>query len=93
MAGPDSAAQTAAWYQELGVGAIQRAPPARSHHGPEHFLAARKRASGFCEEAAARGARIPPDNVRYGEWSERSGREAAAYPRTSHWWASATGNL
>jgi LacI family transcriptional regulator len=45
--------------------------------GPERFLAARKRASGFCQQAAASGAGIPPGNVLYGEWSEQWGREAA----------------
>jgi LacI family transcriptional regulator len=45
--------------------------------GPQLFLAARKRASGFCQEAAVSGVRIPADNVLYGEWSEQWGREAA----------------
>jgi LacI family transcriptional regulator len=45
--------------------------------GPERFLAARKRASGFCEAAASAGARISSHDVLYGEWTERWGREAA----------------
>jgi LacI family transcriptional regulator len=45
--------------------------------GPERFLAARKRAGGFCEAAASAGAGISPHDVLYGEWSERWGREAA----------------
>jgi LacI family transcriptional regulator len=44
--------------------------------GPERFLAARKRATGFGEALAAAGAR-PHGGVRFGEWSERWGREAA----------------
>ncbi|MGN6176652.1 MAG: LacI family DNA-binding transcriptional regulator [Streptosporangiaceae bacterium] len=45
--------------------------------GPERFLAARKRAGGFCEAAASAGAGISPHDVLYGEWSEQWGREAA----------------
>ncbi len=45
--------------------------------GPARFLAARKRASGFCEAAANSGAQFAPDEVLYGEWSERWGREGA----------------
>jgi LacI family transcriptional regulator len=45
--------------------------------GPERFLAARKRAGGFCAAAAKAGLRISPHDVLYGEWSERWGREAA----------------
>jgi len=45
--------------------------------GPERFLAARKRAGGFCEAAAGAGVDISPHDVLYGEWSERWGREAA----------------
>jgi len=45
--------------------------------GPQRFLAARKRAAGFV--AALTVADIPPiGGVRFGEWSERWGREAAA---------------
>jgi LacI family transcriptional regulator, galactose operon repressor len=45
--------------------------------GPERFLAARKRAGGFCQAAAAAGAGISPQDVLYGEWTERWGRQAA----------------
>ena len=45
--------------------------------GPERFLAARKRADGFGAALAAAGLR-PHGGVRFGEWSERWGREAAA---------------
>ncbi|HET9898821.1 MAG TPA: LacI family DNA-binding transcriptional regulator [Streptosporangiaceae bacterium] len=53
--------------------------------GPARFLAARKRASGFCEVIAEAGrqagtgpgAAFSPDEVLYGEWSERWGREGA----------------
>jgi len=45
--------------------------------GPERFLAARKRAAGFSAALAARGLE-PHGGVRFGEWSERWGREAAA---------------
>ncbi|HYK30821.1 MAG TPA: LacI family DNA-binding transcriptional regulator [Streptosporangiaceae bacterium] len=45
--------------------------------GPARFLAARKRASGFCEAVARAGAEFAPDEVLYGEWSERWGREGA----------------
>ena len=44
--------------------------------GPERFLAARKRAEGFGAALAAAGLR-PCGGVRFGEWSERWGREAA----------------
>jgi LacI family transcriptional regulator len=44
--------------------------------GPERFLAARKRAEGFGSALAAAGLR-PCGGVRFGEWSERWGREAA----------------
>ena len=44
--------------------------------GPERFLAARKRAAGFGAALAAAGA-VPHGGVRFGEWSERWGREAA----------------
>jgi LacI family transcriptional regulator len=44
--------------------------------GPERFLAARLRARGFAAALAAAGAE-PCGGVRYGEWSERWGREAA----------------
>ena len=44
--------------------------------GPERFLAARKRARGFCDAAAAAGTSFGPGDVLYGEWSERWGREA-----------------
>jgi LacI family transcriptional regulator len=45
--------------------------------GPERFLAARQRAAGFGAALAAAGLR-PQGGVRFGEWSERWGREAAA---------------
>jgi LacI family transcriptional regulator len=45
--------------------------------GPERFLAARKRAGGFCEAVASAGAKFSPHDVLYGEWSERWGREGA----------------
>jgi LacI family transcriptional regulator len=45
--------------------------------GPERFLAARKRAGGFCHEAASGGAELSPNDVLYGEWSERWGRAGA----------------
>jgi LacI family transcriptional regulator len=45
--------------------------------GPERFLAARKRAEGFEAALAAAGLR-PHGGARFGEWSERWGREAAA---------------
>jgi len=44
--------------------------------GPERFLAARSRAAGFSAALAARGLE-PHGGVRFGEWSERWGREAA----------------
>src|SRR6185437_6671654 len=44
--------------------------------GPERFLAARKRARGFCDAATAAGADFTASDVLYGEWSERWGREA-----------------
>jgi LacI family transcriptional regulator len=45
--------------------------------GPERFLGARMRAAGFGAALAAAGLR-PHGGVRFGEWSERWGREAAA---------------
>jgi LacI family transcriptional regulator len=45
--------------------------------GPERFLAARKRASGFCDAAGESGARFSPNDVLYGEWTEGWGRHAA----------------
>jgi len=44
--------------------------------GPERFMAARKRAAGFGDALAAADLK-PHGDVRYGEWSERWGREAA----------------
>jgi LacI family transcriptional regulator len=44
--------------------------------GPERFLAARERATGFDRALTAAGAR-PHGGARFGEWSERWGREAA----------------
>jgi LacI family transcriptional regulator len=45
--------------------------------GPRRFLAARKRAAGFAA-ALAQSGRLPCGGVRFGEWSERWGREAAS---------------
>jgi LacI family transcriptional regulator len=52
--------------------------------GPERFLAARKRARGFCDAVAGSGAALggtglggTPEEVLYGEWSESWGRQAA----------------
>ena len=45
--------------------------------GPERFLCARKRASGFCDAVKAAGAEFSPNDVLYGEWSEQWGREGA----------------
>ena len=47
--------------------------------GPERFLCARKRASGFCDAIAesATGSKFSPHDVLYGEWSEAWGRDAA----------------
>jgi LacI family transcriptional regulator len=45
--------------------------------GPERFLAARKRASGFCEAVTSAGLDFSADDVLYGEWTERWGREGA----------------
>jgi LacI family transcriptional regulator len=44
--------------------------------GPERFLAARLRAAGFASALAEAGAQ-PCGEVRFGEWSEAWGREAA----------------
>lgn len=44
--------------------------------GPERFLAARKRAAGFGAALAAQGL-AAHGGVRFGEWSEHWGREAA----------------
>ncbi len=44
--------------------------------GPERFLCTRKRAAGFGSTLAAAGLR-PHGGVRFGEWSEHWGREAA----------------
>jgi LacI family transcriptional regulator len=45
--------------------------------GPERFLAARKRARGFCDAMTAAGMPFTANDVLYGEWSEGWGREAA----------------
>ncbi len=45
--------------------------------GPERFLGARMRAAGFGSALAAAGVRLH-GGVRFGEWSERWGREAAS---------------
>jgi LacI family transcriptional regulator len=44
--------------------------------GPERFLAARLRARGFTDALAEAGA-APCGEIRFGEWSEHWGREAA----------------
>jgi LacI family transcriptional regulator len=46
--------------------------------GPERFLAARKRASGFCDAMAEAGVPFSPHDVLYGEWSEAWGRQGAS---------------
>jgi LacI family transcriptional regulator len=46
--------------------------------GPERFLCARRRASGFCDAIAEAGASFSAHNVLYGEWSEAWGRQAAS---------------
>jgi LacI family transcriptional regulator len=51
--------------------------------GPERFLAARRRAAGFGRALAAAGGQ-PHGGVRYGEWSERWGREAASQLLAAH---------
>jgi LacI family transcriptional regulator len=43
--------------------------------GPARFLAARRRASGFCDTMAEAGLPFSPNDVLYGEWSEKWGRE------------------
>ncbi|HYY17954.1 MAG TPA: LacI family DNA-binding transcriptional regulator [Streptosporangiaceae bacterium] len=45
--------------------------------GPERFLAARKRAAGLSHVLAGAGVPFAADEVLYGEWSERWGRDAA----------------
>jgi LacI family transcriptional regulator len=45
--------------------------------GPERFLAARKRASGFRDGVAEAGIAFSANEVLYGEWSEEWGRHAA----------------
>ena len=45
--------------------------------GPERFLAARKRAAGLSHVLAEAGVPFAADEVLYGEWSERWGRDAA----------------
>lgn len=65
----------------LAAGHLLAAGRQRLAHiaGPARFLAARKRARGFCDavtsSGAARGA--APEDVLYGEWSEAWGRQAA----------------
>jgi len=46
--------------------------------GPERFLAARKRASGFCDAIAESGSKFSAHDVLYGEWSEAWGRQGAS---------------
>jgi LacI family transcriptional regulator len=45
--------------------------------GPARFLAARKRAAGLSHVLAEAGVPFAADDVLYGEWSERWGRDAA----------------
>src|SRR5262249_1921339 len=45
--------------------------------GPERFLCARKRASGFSDALKTAGAEFSPNDVLYGEWSRQGGREGA----------------
>jgi LacI family transcriptional regulator len=45
--------------------------------GPERFLAARKRAAGLSRVLTDSGVPFSLEDVLYGEWSERWGREAA----------------
>jgi LacI family transcriptional regulator len=45
--------------------------------GPARFLAARKRAAGLSHVLAEAGVPFAADEVLYGEWSERWGRDAA----------------
>jgi LacI family transcriptional regulator len=51
--------------------------------GPERFMAARRRAAGFGGTLAAAG-RAPHGGVRFGEWSESWGREAAGLLLDGH---------
>ncbi len=51
--------------------------------GPERFLCARKRAAGFGDALAAAGLKTH-GGVRYGEWSEHWGREAARQLLADH---------
>jgi len=51
--------------------------------GPERFLCARKRAAGFGGALAAAGLKTH-GGVRYGEWSEHWGREAARQLLADH---------
>jgi LacI family transcriptional regulator len=46
--------------------------------GPERFLCARRRASGFCDAIAEAGGSFSAHHVLYGEWSEAWGRQAAS---------------
>jgi LacI family transcriptional regulator len=46
--------------------------------GPERFLCARKRASGFCDALGEAGIPFSAHHVLYGEWSEAWGRQAAS---------------
>lgn len=64
---------------QLAAGQFLRAGRRRLGHitGPERFLAARKRAGGFCDATVSGGADMAPHDVLYGEWSESWGREGA----------------
>ena len=46
--------------------------------GPERFLCARKRASGFCDALGEAGLTFSAHDVLYGEWNEGWGRQAAS---------------
>jgi LacI family transcriptional regulator, galactose operon repressor len=52
--------------------------------GPERFLCARRRASGFCDTIAEAGGSFSAHHVLYGEWSEAWGRQAASILLRSH---------
>jgi LacI family transcriptional regulator len=45
--------------------------------GPERFLAVRRRAEGLRQALAGAEVKLAEEDIRYGEWSERWGREAA----------------
>ncbi len=63
----------------IAAGRLLAAGRTRAGHitGPERFLCARKRASGFCDAIAESGAQFSPNDVLYGEWTEAWGRHGA----------------